>query len=36
MVKGMFTCRDRGRLNVKNKGEMGMYFVDAPIHSPNS
>lgn len=32
LVKDYFQCSYRGKLPVKNKGEVDMYFVDAALH----
>ena len=32
-IKDRFNCTYRGRINVKNKGEIDMYFVDSPVTS---
>jgi len=31
LVKDMFICEPRGRISAKGKGEMEMYFVNAPL-----
>ncbi len=32
IIKNDFTCTYRGKIEVKNKGEMDMYFVEKKIH----
>lgn len=31
MIKDKFVCQDRGEIDVKNKGRMNMYFVEAAV-----
>ena len=31
MIKQKFTCTYRGKVAAKGKGEVDMYFVDAPV-----
>lgn len=34
LVKGMFHCTHRGKIEAKNKGEIDMYFVDGFLGTP--
>lgn len=35
LIKGHFDCTYRGMIDAKNKGELKMYFVNAPQHETN-
>jgi class 3 adenylate cyclase len=32
LIKNLFTCTYRGKIQAKNKGEIDMYFVESAIH----